>query len=147
MAEIKRSLKRNYDDVGWEFGILVDPSNVDKVKCKLCGKIVRGGIYRIKQHVGHVKGNAAFCKMSSDEDKKSVKRLLRMHGKKRKKYAHEEEVRNEVILEEAEEVEGILGGQARHPHSLGPMDKFASTIDPDSSLSRSRTTRQQSIYQ
>ena len=146
MAEIQRSLRRNSDDVGWEFGILVDPSNVDKVKCKLCGKIVSGGIYRIKQHVGHVKGNAAFCRMSSDEDKKKCQKAIEdAQSKKRKKYAHEEEVRNEVILEEAEEVEGILGGQARPPRSLGPMDKFASTIDPDSSLSRSRTTRQQSI--
>ena len=146
MAEIQRSLRRNSDDVGWEFGILVDPSNVDKVKCKLCGKIVSGGIYRIKQHVGHVKGNAAFCRMSSDEDKKKCQKAIEdAQSKKRKKYAHEEEVRNEVILEEVEEGEGILGGQARPPRSLGPMDKFASTIDPDSSLSRSRTTRQQSI--
>ena len=28
-------LKRNSDDVGWEYGVLVDPNNKDKVKCIL----------------------------------------------------------------------------------------------------------------
>ncbi|CAD6337167.1 unnamed protein product [Miscanthus lutarioriparius] len=29
-------LKRNSDDVGWEYGFLVDPNNKDKVECKFC---------------------------------------------------------------------------------------------------------------
>jgi hypothetical protein len=43
--EAANHLKRNSDDVGWEFGVLVDASNKDKVKCKLCGKEMRGGIH------------------------------------------------------------------------------------------------------
>ncbi|KAL6129873.1 hypothetical protein ACLB2K_068255 [Fragaria x ananassa] len=39
MSEIDVSLKRNSEDVGWEYGALVNLSNLDKVKCKLCGKI------------------------------------------------------------------------------------------------------------
>ena len=41
-------LRRNSDDVGWEYGVLVDANNKDKVKCKLCDKVMQGGIYRLK---------------------------------------------------------------------------------------------------
>ena len=40
-SESANLLKRNSDDVGWEYGVLVDPNNKDKVKCKLC-KEMRG---------------------------------------------------------------------------------------------------------
>ena len=38
-------LRRNSDDVGWEYGVLVDANNKGKVKCKLCDKVMQGGIY------------------------------------------------------------------------------------------------------
>ena len=38
-------LKRKSNDIGWEFGQLIDPRNLDKVKCKLCGKTFSGGGY------------------------------------------------------------------------------------------------------
>jgi len=37
-------VRRNLDDVGWEYGVLVDPTNKDKVKCKLYDKVMQGGI-------------------------------------------------------------------------------------------------------
>ena len=37
-------LRRNSDDVGWEYGVLVDANNKDKVKCKLYDKVMQGGI-------------------------------------------------------------------------------------------------------
>ena len=33
-TEATNLLKRNSDDVGWKYGVLVDASNKDKVKCK-----------------------------------------------------------------------------------------------------------------
>ena len=70
----------------------MNPSNVDKVKCKLCGKVVSGGIYRLKQHIANVKGNAAPCKKSSDEDKKKCKKAIDdAQSKKRQKYQREVE--------------------------------------------------------
>ena len=41
-------LRRNSNDVGWEYGVLVDANNKDKVKYKLCDKVMQGGIYRWK---------------------------------------------------------------------------------------------------
>ena len=145
MTEMERSLKRSSGDVGWEYGELIDALNLDKVKCKLCGKVLSGGIYRIKQHVGHVKGNAAPCKKSSDEDKLKCKNAIEeAKAKKRQKNQHEVQVRDEVVIEDDEEVEGTLGSR-KTPRNLGPMDRFASTIDPDSSLDGSKKMRQQNI--
>ncbi|XP_021315251.1 uncharacterized protein LOC8066208 [Sorghum bicolor] len=64
-------LKRNSDDVGWEYGVLVDPKNKDKVKCKFCNKVMQGGIYRLKQHVAHDGKNATKCPKSTDEAKEN----------------------------------------------------------------------------
>ncbi|KAL6141476.1 hypothetical protein ACLB2K_059764 [Fragaria x ananassa] len=76
ISEIEISLKPKSDDVGWEYGSLVNLSNLDKVKCKICGKVLSGGIYRLKQHIAHEKGNEAPCNKSSDEDKKKYKKSI-----------------------------------------------------------------------
>ena len=28
--------------MGWKYGVLVDPKNKDKVKCKFCNKVMQG---------------------------------------------------------------------------------------------------------
>ncbi|XP_073015997.1 uncharacterized protein [Primulina eburnea] len=142
-TEIDNPLKRNSKDVGWEFADLVDPTNMDKLKCKLCGKITSGGIYRMKQHIANIKGNVAPCKKSSDEDKVKCKNAIEeARTKKKQKNTNEMMVREEVFLDEYEEVEGSLGTR-RKPLNLGPMDRFASEINLDSSLSGSKKTTQQ----
>ena len=76
ISEIEISLKPKFDDVGWEYGSLVNLSNLDKVKCKLCGKVLSGEIYRLKQHIAHEKGNVAPCNKYSNEDKKCKKSIV-----------------------------------------------------------------------
>jgi hypothetical protein len=36
-------LKRNSDDIGWEYGVLVNANNKDKVRCKFCKKEMEEG--------------------------------------------------------------------------------------------------------
>ena len=36
-------LKRKSGDVGWEYGYLCDPTNLNKLKCKLCKHVSIGG--------------------------------------------------------------------------------------------------------
>jgi hypothetical protein len=60
-GEAVNLLKRNSDDVGWEYGVLVDANNKDKVKCKFCKKEMRGGIHRLKQHISHDGKNVTKC--------------------------------------------------------------------------------------
>lgn len=62
--------KRDSDNIGWDYGTIVDPPNKDRVKCILCGKEMSGGIYRIKHHIGHIRGNVSKCPKSTKEDKK-----------------------------------------------------------------------------
>jgi len=49
-------LKRNSDDIGWDYGVLVDPNNLNLIKCKLCGQEVTAGIYRFKLHIARIRG-------------------------------------------------------------------------------------------
>ncbi|CAN6685690.1 unnamed protein product [Malus baccata var. baccata] len=94
-SQSENVLKHSSEYVGWEYGILANPTNSDKVKCKLCDKIISGGVHRLKQHVANIRGNVAAC---------------------------------------------------TKPRTLGPMDKFASSINPDSSNEGSKKTRQQNIH-
>ena len=145
------NLKRKSEDIGWEYGVLVDPNNMDKVKCKLCNKIVSGGVYRIKQHIAHIRGNVAKCPLSTKEDQeRCIKSIEDAQLKKKSRKEKEQEVRNEVTIDENVTGEGDgdgdlelenVGCSARR--KLGPMDKFAMPIDP-STLS-SKELRQQAI--
>jgi hypothetical protein len=46
-------LRRNSDDMGLEYGVLIDLNNKAKVKYILCDKQMCGGVYRLKQHIAH----------------------------------------------------------------------------------------------
>ncbi|KAG8503910.1 hypothetical protein CXB51_001862 [Gossypium anomalum] len=48
------------NDIGWHFGIPV-PNTKGNVICKLCGKVVKGGITRFKEHIAHKTDNVAPC--------------------------------------------------------------------------------------
>ncbi|CAN6552248.1 unnamed protein product [Malus baccata var. baccata] len=69
--------------------------------------------------------------------------------KKKQRDKHLVEVREEVRLqqiqeEEEEDIEVV--GSRKRPRTLGPMDRFASSINPDSSNEGSKKTRQQNIH-
>jgi hypothetical protein len=70
------SLKRKSDDVGWEYGYLCDPTNLNKTKCKLCNHVSIGGVFRLKQHIAGVGKSVAKCGKSTDEDKAKCKKAL-----------------------------------------------------------------------
>jgi hypothetical protein len=53
-------------DPGWEHGVAQDQRK-KKVKCNYCGKIVSGGIYRLKQHLARVSGEVTYCDKSPEE--------------------------------------------------------------------------------
>ena len=125
--------------MGWQYGILVDPNNKDKVKCKFCDKVMQGGIYRLKQHVAHDGKNATKCPKSIDEAKEKCQKSL--DGAKRKradKVVRELELREEVnVSQVAEESEEVICVGSSEPHKLGPMDKWTKAIDPKASRSES----------
>ncbi|XP_058216746.1 uncharacterized protein LOC131327614 [Rhododendron vialii] len=108
-------LKRNSIDVGWDYGVIVDVSNMDHLKCKLCGN----------------------HKASKEDILKCKKALDETAAKKKEKKQGDINLREEVniINEEGDEfeddeVEHV--GSKKRPHVLGPMDRYAK-INPDSS--------------
>jgi hypothetical protein len=85
-------LKRNSDDVGWEYGVLVDSLNKEKVRCLLCGHCSSGGIYRLK-HVGHVGSAVAKCKKITPKAKDKCKKSLEEATRKRKEKSASDSLR------------------------------------------------------
>ncbi|XP_039115056.1 uncharacterized protein LOC120250315 isoform X2 [Dioscorea cayenensis subsp. rotundata] len=138
MASSDNSLKHNSSDVGWEFAVLADPTNPDKLKCKFCMKVVSGGIYRMKQHIANIKGNISSCSMCTEEAKAKCKAAIEeAKSKKQNKTRHELEKREEVYItpideEDYEDVE--VGGSRKRPRVRGPMDRFTSSINHQASL-------------
>lgn len=63
MAPIRST---GFVDPGWDHGIAQDERK-KKVRCNYCGKIVSGGIYRLKQHLARVSGEVTYCEKAPDE--------------------------------------------------------------------------------
>ncbi|XP_052203671.1 uncharacterized protein LOC127808959 [Diospyros lotus] len=143
-------LKRKSNDVGWEYGMLIDPKNMDKVKCKLCSKVMSGGVYRVKEHIGHISGNVSACPKASPDDRAKCKNAIEeARNKKKNKKKEEDLMRSTVNISEKGEGNGDDElqelGSNNPPRTLGPMDKFASSISPEAGSSVKMTQRQQNI--
>ncbi|KAF2558640.1 hypothetical protein F2Q68_00016121 [Brassica cretica] len=68
--------KRTSNVVGWDYGVLFDAQFPYKVKCKLCRKEFSIGVCKMKEHIGHLKGNVADCPMSTKEDQEKCKKAI-----------------------------------------------------------------------
>ncbi|CAD6244450.1 unnamed protein product [Miscanthus lutarioriparius] len=128
-TEATNLLKRNSDDVGWEYGVLVDASNKDKVKCKLYDKEMRGGIHRLKEHLAHEGKNVKKCTartpQAMEAKEKCKKALADAKRKREEKTLRELEIREEVHVSrvgiDSDEVTCV---GSLEPHKLGPIDKW-----------------------
>ncbi|CAA7031115.1 unnamed protein product [Microthlaspi erraticum] len=141
------SMKRNSNDIGWDYGRIMDLSHPDRLKCILCGKEVPGGVFRMKEHIAQVKGNMASCPHASKEDQdKCMKVIVEARRKKAEKRKAEEALRAEVNLSKdnnVDELERELG-TLKSPHFHGPMDRFTKPINPEVSMAEQK--RQQGIH-
>ncbi|CAD6229416.1 unnamed protein product [Miscanthus lutarioriparius] len=146
-TEATNLLKRNSDDVGWEYGVLVDASNKDKVKCKLCDKEMRGGIHRLKEHLAHEGKNVNKCTartpQTMEAKEKCKKALADAKRKREEKIVRELEIREEVHVSrvgtDSDEVTCVGSSES---HKLGPIDKWTRAIDPKATKSDSLKQQQ-----
>ncbi|XP_019171429.1 PREDICTED: uncharacterized protein LOC109166984 [Ipomoea nil] len=155
------TIKRKSNDVGWDYGVLNDPTkSLDKIKCLLCKKVMSGGVYRIKEHIAGISGNVSKCPIASKEDQIKCRDALIMAKNKKKKNKRAEELNiraevnigsheslsntptNSIDVDELQESE-----QMRPPRPIGPMDKLANQINPEISLSSRRGPAQQRIIE
>jgi hypothetical protein len=130
--------------VGWEYGVLVDLNNKDKVKCILCDKQMCGGVYRLKQHIAQEGKNAKKCQgMKTTKEKlleaqeKCKKALDEAKRKREEKIVRELELREEVHVSRVGGSEEVTCVGSSEPHKLGPMDKWTIAIDPTATKSES----------
>ncbi|KAG2610750.1 uncharacterized protein LOC120701894 [Panicum virgatum] len=145
-TEAVNLLKRNSDDVGWEYGVLVDANNKDKVRCNLCNKEMRGGIYRLKQHLAHEGKNVTKCpvrtQQSSEAKAKCKKALEDAKRKREEKTVRELELRAEVDVSRVGESEEVTCVVSSQPHKLGAIDKWTRAIDPTATKTESLKQQQ-----
>ncbi|GKV30458.1 hypothetical protein SLEP1_g39264 [Rubroshorea leprosula] len=80
-----------YVDPGWEHGIAQDEKK-KKVKCNYCGKVVSGGIFRLKQHLARISGEVTHCEKVPDEVCLNMRNNLEgcRSGRKRKQFEYEQ---------------------------------------------------------
>jgi hypothetical protein len=133
-TDVTHRSKRNSSDVEWEFGVLADPNDPDKVQFLRCKKVVSGGAYRIKQHIAGIIGQVKACKSSTNEDKIKCRNALNEAKKKKKaKQEHMDALRAEVNISNDEtidldEMEDSFGN-LKPSKFFGPIDRFAKVVD------------------
>ncbi|KAJ6723274.1 HAT DIMERIZATION DOMAIN-CONTAINING PROTEIN ISOFORM 1 [Salix koriyanagi] len=88
MAPLRSS---GYIDPGWEHGIAQDERK-KKVKCNYCGKIVSGGIFRLKQHLARMSGEVTHCVKVPEEVCFNMRKNLEgcRSGRKRRQTEYEQ---------------------------------------------------------
>ncbi|RWR91010.1 hypothetical protein CKAN_02014600 [Cinnamomum micranthum f. kanehirae] len=69
-------------DPAWQHGVHVDGKK-SRIKCNYCGKVVTGGITKLKEHLAHKSGNMAKCTKVTLELKKEMQAFLKA-GKQKK---------------------------------------------------------------
>lgn len=88
------------DDPTWEFGERLDGTNHFKVKCKLCAKVITGGITRLKEHIAGKQGNVAQCNNATSQHVRICRELLDANTQKKKHKAKVEEVVVAHVMED-----------------------------------------------
>jgi hypothetical protein len=141
----KPPLKRNSDDIGWEYGILVNPADLNVIKCNLCSMVVKAGIYRLKLHIAGIKGQVRACPNATPEDREKCKKAIEDSRKaKMARLSEKQEVRDAVADEmDTDDGTGLDDVGSSEPRAVGPMDKF--TMPPSSLGSTQRNLHQQKI--
>jgi len=142
-------LKRKSNDIGWNWGSLCDPNDMNRMKCLLCGNENSGGINRFKQHLAHEGTAVVHCTKVTDEIKKKCKEDLdRPKKKKREKQRAEADLREDVVItgsREGSDAESKAASSSggSPTQKLGPMDRWTRPINPKATKEEAK--RQQSL--
>ncbi|GKC70266.1 hypothetical protein Tco_1116149 [Tanacetum coccineum] len=102
-------------DIGWEYGVIPDPRNLDRNKCTLCEKLA-------------TKKDQLKCRNAINEGKM----------KKQAKRQHDEAIRSEVRLDSSLEDDEVHDHSMKEPNVFGPMDNFANIVNPEQSLEKGK---------
>ena len=139
--------RSNRTDIGWKFCHTVIEGDTNVVQCNFCGKIMKGGITRAKEHLMRKPGNVSPCPSCPKE----VKEELEAHVKNKKKKEIEanqaiQRVVQDIDISDEEEVLKEL--EAQTPSSAserknvalkGPIDLYCRR--PESAIAKNRKNK------
>lgn len=107
MASLRSS---GYIDPGWEHGVAQDERK-KKVRCNYCGKVVSGGIYRLKQHLARLSGEVTYCDKAPEEVRLKMRENLegcRVGKKSRQSEYDEQSYLNFNAADDLEEEDQVI---------------------------------------
>nr|KJB61550.1 hypothetical protein B456_009G365600 [Gossypium raimondii] len=117
----------------WHFGTPV-PNAKGNIVCKLCGKVVKGGITRFKEHIAHKTGNVAPCPNVTSVIRESMMNLLKEGNtkkvdKKRRKdeflsQLREEEDEHEEFIDEVSAIRQATRESIQSQHEWHRREEF-----------------------
>ena len=102
-------------DIGWEHAEPLG-GNRRTPKCKYCGKVIHGGITKLKQHIAHISGQVEGCRSVPAEVSQSIRlymsnasnEKIRMKKKKERLISSlNEEHFHEIDKADSDEVEEV----------------------------------------
>lgn len=73
LSQVAMSSKR---DPAWKYGDAIEVGGKPGILCRICNKQFCGGVYRLKEHLGHVVGNIQACANVSSEIKLEMRNQL-----------------------------------------------------------------------
>ncbi|KAK5774996.1 hypothetical protein PVK06_042862 [Gossypium arboreum] len=143
------------NDIGWHFGTPM-PNGKGNIVCKLCGKVVKGGITRFKEHIAHKTGNVAPCPNVTGVIRESMMNVLKESNtkkidKKRRKYdflsqLREEEDEHEEFIDEISAIRQATRESIQLQHEWHRREEFRrSTGGWDNIYEKRRSSQGSSI--
>ncbi|XP_052204970.1 uncharacterized protein LOC127809864 isoform X2 [Diospyros lotus] len=107
-------------DPGWDHGVAQDERK-KKVRCNYCGKIVSGGIYRLKQHLARVSGEVTYCDKAPEDVCLKMRENLEgcRFGKKPKQIEYDEQTYLSFPSNEDVEEEEHIGYKSKGKQLMG----------------------------
>ncbi|KAF7146230.1 hypothetical protein RHSIM_Rhsim04G0084200 [Rhododendron simsii] len=108
-------------------------NNRNKSQCIFCGKIVSGGITRLKEHLAHKKGQVSSCPSVSGE----VRELMMKHLKDYSKKQEDKRKRHEELKEQ------IRATQCDEEYEFAAFNNNNDDSDPEMTIARQESVRMQ----
>ncbi|KAH7855259.1 hypothetical protein Vadar_022975 [Vaccinium darrowii] len=125
------------DDIWWKFGIMVEKNNRSRVKCKLCDKVMSGGITRLKEHLAHKKGQIASCdRVTSEVRVLMMQHLQESNAKQFDKRKRKEELKGQIRATQCDEED-----------EYDAFNMHSDDSDPEMSMTRQESLRFQNEYE
>ena len=93
----------NRKDPAWKYGIEVEmkeQKGYKYIQCKFCDRLLKGGVFQMKEHLAGVQGNVVPCTKATPEVREEIKTytLKNESAKKRTQLMREERIDNCVTL-------------------------------------------------